>query len=203
MSTAQEKLWAGEFGDAYTLRNRGEALVAARTALWSRALARCERIESLTELGSNLGLNLMALRRLLPDAAMRGVEINPSAAEELRRNVPGAEVVEGSFLERRELGTSDLALTCGVLIHVPPDALPRAYDVLARVATRYVVVCEYYAPKPVSLAYRGHENLLFKRDFAGEFMDAHPFRLLDYGFVYHRDPQFPMDDLNWFTLERK
>ena len=45
---------------------------------------------------------------------------------------------------------------------------------------------------------------LFKRDFAGELLDAFPsLDLVDYGFVYHRDPNFPQDDMNWFLLEKK
>jgi spore coat polysaccharide biosynthesis protein SpsF len=27
-------------------------------------------------------------------------------------------------------------------------------------------------------------------------------KLVDYGFVYHRDYQFPQDDMNWFLLEK-
>jgi hypothetical protein len=44
----------------------------------------------------------------------------------------------------------------------------------------------------------------FKRDFAGEIMDRFPdLRLVDYGFVYHRDPQFPQDDFTWFLMEKR
>jgi pseudaminic acid biosynthesis-associated methylase len=201
--TEQERFWAGEFGDAYTQRNRGAQLQASRTSLWARVLGRCARIDSVTELGANLGLNLMAIRRLLPVARLRGIEINAQAAAELRRNLPEAEVLEASFLERTFDEPSDLAFTCGVLIHVAPAALHAAYDALARSARRYVVLCEYYDPRPVTVPYRGHTERLFKRDFAGEFLDAHSdFRLRDYGFVYHRDPQFPADDFTWFVLER-
>jgi len=44
---------------------------------------------------------------------------------------------------------------------------------------------------------------LFKRDFAGEMLDRYPaLKLLDYGFVYRRDPLFPQDDMTWFLLEK-
>lgn len=36
--TEQERFWTGEFGDDYMERNRGERLVAAKTALFARAL---------------------------------------------------------------------------------------------------------------------------------------------------------------------
>lgn len=34
-------------------------------------------------------------------------------------------------------------------------------------------------------------------------MDMFPdLKLIDYGFAYRRDSVFPMDDLNWFLLEK-
>lgn len=57
---------------------------------------------------------------------------------------------------------------------------------------------------PVVVSYRGHEDRLFKRDFAGEMLDRYPdLELVDYGFVYHRDPNFPQDDPNWFLLRKR
>ena len=67
-----------------------------------------------------------------------------------------------------------------------------------------MLVAEYYNPVPVSIAYRGHTDRLFKRDFAGEIMERHPeLRLIDYGFCYRRDPAFPQDDISWFLMERR
>ncbi|MCG8441280.1 MAG: hypothetical protein MI723_05665, partial [Caulobacterales bacterium] len=180
---------------------QGAALAAARTALWGRIVRACGPIGSVAELGANVGLNLIALRRLLPEARLTAVEINATAASRLRE-LDGVEVLEGSLLEVGP-APADLAFTCTVLIHIAPAMLPRAYDRLARAAGRYAVICEYYNPTPVTAPYRGHADRLFKRDFAGEFLDAHPaFRLRDYGFIYHRDPNFPADDFTWFLLER-
>jgi spore coat polysaccharide biosynthesis protein SpsF len=55
----------------------------------------------------------------------------------------------------------------------------------------------------VSVPYRGHAERLFKRDFAGEMLKRYPkLRLLDYGFAYHGDANFPQDDITWFLLEK-
>ena len=37
-----------------------------------------------------------------------------------------------------------------------------------------VLMAEYYNPVPVSVSYRGNEERLFKRDFAGELADVQP-----------------------------
>ena len=97
----------------------------------------------------------------------------------------------------------DLVLIKGVLIHINPDYLPQVYETLYQSTGRYLLISEYYNPTPVQVSYRGHSDRLFKRDFCGEFLDHYPdFELIDYGFVYHRDPNFPQDDTTWFLLER-
>lgn len=99
--------------------------------------------------------------------------------------------------------TWDLALIKGVLIHINPEFLPQVYDTLHAATGRYLMVCEYYNRSPVSINYRGHADRLFKRDFCGEILDRHAdTQLIDYGFVYHRDPEFPQDDITWFLLEK-
>jgi spore coat polysaccharide biosynthesis protein SpsF len=78
------------------------------------------------------------------------------------------------------------------------------YDKLHAATGRYLLVAEYYNPQPVAIPYRGHGDRLFKRDFAGEILERHRgLQLVDYGFAYRRDPQFPQDDITWFLLERK
>lgn len=201
--TEQERFWAGSFGDEYVERSQGASHIASRTAMWARILRHCGSIESVTELGANIGLNLRALRSLLPQAQLAGVEINPKAAKILRSE-GSIEVLEGSFLEKVPTTPADLAIVCTVLIHINPASLALAYDQLAKASRKYVAIAEYYNRSPTEIVYRGHEKRLFKRDFAGEFLDAHPeFELRDYGFIYHRDPVFPVDDFSWFLLARR
>lgn len=192
IGTEQEAFWQGSFGNEYTDRNRGKRWVAANAALFVDVLSRTGGIRSVLELGANIGLNLMALKDLLPDAKLSAVEINAKAAAELAINVPGVELHVGSILEFRPTAKWDLVMTKGVLIHINPDKLPIVYSMMYRHSSRYLLVAEYYNPKPVEVVYKGHTGKLFKRDFAGEIMDRFPdLTLVDYGFVYHRDPQLP------------
>ncbi len=200
--TAQENFWSGEFGSDYARRNRGAALEAANLALFARLLRSARGVRSVIEFGANIGLNLKALARLLPEAELAGVEINPTVAAELSA-WGGAAVFRQSFLDFVPERRWDLVLAKGVLIHVEPDSLPLVYAALHRSAGRYILLAEYYNPTPVAVAYRGHDNRLFKRDFAGDLLDRFPdLSLVDYGFAYHRDANFPQDDLNWFLLEK-
>jgi len=77
------------------------------------------------------------------------------------------------------------------------------YQKLYSSTNKYILICEYYNPKPDVVKYRGHTDRLFRRDFAGEMLDKfNDLSLLDYGFVYHRDPAFPQDDFSWFLLDK-
>jgi pseudaminic acid biosynthesis-associated methylase len=201
-ASEQERFWSGEFGDAYSARNTGADVVAGNLALFSRILSRTDNVASVLELGANIGLNLRALRQLIPDGELAGVEINPVAAQELRA-WGGADVHEGSILDLAPGRTWDLTFCKGVLIHIAPADLPAAYQRLYDCSSRYVLVAEYYNPSPVTIPYRGHDDRLFKRDFAGDLLERYAdLRLVDYGFVYHRDPVFPLDDITWFLLEK-
>lgn len=83
--TEQEKFWAGGFGDEYNGRNQGMAADAGNLALLCRMLGRTQPVRSAIELGANIGLNLGALRTLLPAVELSAIEINLKAVAELAK----------------------------------------------------------------------------------------------------------------------
>ncbi len=203
-TTDQEKFWAGEFGTEYIERNQGEQLLAANLDFFAKALRQARHPASCIEFGANIGMNLRALKLLFPQQDQHAIEINQDAAAQLATCVPAAQVYHQSILDFTPARQWELVLIKGVLIHLNPERLPQVYDKLVASASRYLLVAEYYNPTPVAIPYRGHSDRLFKRDFAGEIMDRHPqMRLLDYGFAYRRDPNFPQDDISWFLLEKQ
>ncbi|WP_416740240.1 pseudaminic acid biosynthesis-associated methylase [Pseudomonas sp. NFX71] len=202
--TPQETFWAGEFGSEYIGRNDSQQLLASNLNFFAKALKQAGQISSAIEFGANIGMNLRALQLVYPGAVLRGIEINPDAAEQLRAHIGQDNVYEGSIFNYPVSDQVELALIKGVLIHINPDMLPVVYEKLYSASRRFVLVCEYYNPSPVAIAYRGHADRLFKRDFAGEMMEKYPdLKLVDYGFVYRRDPAFPQDDISWFLMEKK
>ena len=149
-------------------------------------------------------MNLRALKLLYPHQRQFAIEINVSAAEQLRTILEPENVYLESILDFSPQRTFELVLIKGVLIHMNPDYLPQIYDALHKSTGRYLLVCEYYNPRPVEVPYRGNADRLFKRDFCGEILDRHSdLCLVDYGFSYHRDPNFPQGDVTWFLMEKK
>lgn len=200
--TEQEEFWAGQFGDEYVDRNKGLSIIASNTALFSRILSRTAGVKSAIEFGANIGMNLEAIRHLRPDIELSAIEINASAVEQLN-TLRYVKVYPQSILDFVCDYPRDFAFIKGVLIHINPEALPKVYDLLHQAGKRYICLAEYYNPTPVEISYRGHTGKLFKRDFAGEMLERFPdLTLIDYGFVYRRDPNFPQDDLTWFLFEK-
>ena len=160
-------------------------------------------MQSVLEFGANIGLNLQAYGRLLPKAELSAIELNPRAVDALKKNHDIKNVYHESILDFVPDYQRDLVLIKTVLIHINPDALPEVYERLYKSSKQYICVAEYYNPTPVVVEYRGHTERLFKRDFAGELMDQFPdLKLVDYGFMYHRDNAFPLGDVNWFLMEK-
>lgn len=195
------QFWAGAFGDEYVARNTSAASLAARIAQFAQILRHTNGIGSVTELGANVGLNLLAIRALYPRCELAAVEINTKAVAQLRQ-IDRVSVTHASLLDV-PAPQADIALTAGVLIHMEPNDVPRAYQRLFAAARRYVLLLEYYNPTPVEVSYRGQAGRLFKRDWAGEMIDTFPsLKLKAYGFFYRRDPAWPEDDVNWFLLAK-
>src|SRR3546814_2405469 len=102
-----------------------------RSSALSNALRRAGPVASAVEFGPNIGLNLVALRRLLPPVDLAAIEINAKAVQSLRQ-LDRVEVHHGSIIERHVTRSFELAFCSGVLIHINPDALPAVYDNLYR-----------------------------------------------------------------------
>lgn len=202
----QLALWRGSFGDAYADRNQlSPELMRGRIGMWSEILGRIPsaRPASILEVGANIGNNLRVLG-LLTEAQMWAVEPSDTARARLVADgvVPAERALDGAA-EKLPLGDGavDLALTCGVLIHVHPDRLEAACREIHRVARRYIVCAEYFSVHPEAIDYRGHQGYLFKRDFGGLWLDLFPdLETLGYGFSWKR--LTGNDNLTWWLFRK-
>ena len=158
--THQLEIWEGEFGVEYT--DRAVVDVGARKGTFGKLLEGLP-IETILEVGCGKGDNLTAL-------------------EELGYEVTGVEPLHYALVRSREKGHRtfpgncfsvpfddeefDLTFTAGVLMHVIPDDMARAIRELWRVTRRFLLIIEYYAAAEAPISYRGHEDLLWKRDYS-------------------------------------
>lgn len=193
-----ERLWGGEFGDAYVMRNRGAG--EPRGRFWRQVL-KLFPARRVLEVGCNLGANLRWIAPAIPPGETFGIDINARALRELRRQLPdvNAMLSPARSLPFRD-GWFDLTLTMGVLIHQPPATLPLVMSEIVRCSRRWVLCGEYFAPEPTEVPYRGQERALFKRDFGALYQELFPeLRLAQQGFLPRSKG---WDDVTFWIFEK-
>lgn len=158
MST--QEFWAGDGGNAYTLRNDGDW--RPRAAFWRDTIP--ADVETVFECGTNLGMNLRAIRACRA-IKVQGVEINQTAVDSAQAR--GLPVVQGDLLRMQAVPMWDLTFTCGVLIHMAPDQVLDAMEQVAALSKRYVMCVEYESESgdEEMIRYRGEDGLLWRRDY--------------------------------------
>lgn len=173
------QFWAGTFGDEYTDRNRVDYM--ARVPFWQRIID-ATQATSFLDVGCNAGWNLEALRQVGNNQyLMGGVDINDRALMEAGSK--GFVVDNYAAHEIGALytpGSCEMAITSGVLIHVPPEDLAVTMRAIVDVSSRWVVAIEYEAPQETEVEYRGHAGRLWKRPY-GELYKAMGLSLVETG----------------------
>ena len=197
----QELFWKNEFGDDYTDRNN-DLLLINKIELFKKIFKNI-KVFNLLEIGCNRGLNLEAINRIDNNIELNGIEINEKASNIIKDKNICKSIYNTSIFDFNNGNNYDLVFTLGVLIHINPERLNDVYKQMYELSNKYILIGEYYSRNIQEITYRGHQNKLFKRDFCGEIMNLYPsIKLVDYGFVYHRDQNFPLDDITWFLLEK-
>ncbi len=193
--------WSGQFGTDYIARNMSPDFFASNLNFFAQVFSCLSvPVNTVLELGANIGVNVGPIKQLLPDCSVTAVEINREAMKTLAKQECVA--INESILDFKTDKKFDLTFTKGVLIHIDPAEISTAYSALYENSNKYILVAEYYNPEPTSISYRGHQDKLFKRDFAGDLLDTYSdLTLINYGFSYHRGA-FPLDDTTWFLLEK-
>jgi pseudaminic acid biosynthesis-associated methylase len=111
--------------------------------------------------------NQLLLLRGMGYANLSGLDVQGYAVQIAQTRVPGVPIIEGSALDipfpDRHF---DLVFTSGLLIHIAPADLPTVFNEIHRITKRWICGSEYYAPNLTKVNYRGHEDLLWKDDFA-------------------------------------
>jgi len=193
----QLKAWKSNFGVEYT--NRNVILPESRINAF-RSIIKDLNINKILEIGCNVGHNLIALSKI-GDFKLIGLEPSKYAVLQGRSYSNNISILEGDIFDIPfKNGYFELVFTSGVLIHINLADLPKAIDEMYRVSNKYVLAIEYYSEVESVIPYRGHDNLLWKRDFKKIFVERHPdLKLLRNGFL---DRENGFDRTHWWLFEK-
>ena len=110
------------------------------------------------EFGCNIGLNLDCFKSIDNNINVTGVELFDDACDILKEKY---NIIINLFLILNLLKNLTF-LSAGLMIHLNPDKIKEAYAKLYNHSSKYIIIAEYYNPKPVMIEYRGEINKLFK-----------------------------------------
>jgi pseudaminic acid biosynthesis-associated methylase len=196
----QLEIWQGEFGKAYT--NRNVVDWRGRVSSFKKMLSGL-RISRVLEIGCNRGHNLRTLSEIFSDdVEILGVEPNRYALAIARCASDKVSAMSGNIYDLPFKDRYfDLVFTSGVLSHVPLDRLADAMRETARVSSRYILALEYYAEQEIEIEYRGHRDLLWKRNFLEHYHANIPDLTLVRSGSWAKEDGF--DRAHWWLLEKE
>ena len=196
--TQQLEHWSHDFGDDYTERN--QVVWQTRRPALAEIFAPLAP-HSVLEIGCNRGHNLRALRDILPEATLCGVEPKNRARHFARGLATDCVILPGNAFDLPCAdGAFDCVFTAGVLIHVALRDLPRALNEIHRVARRHLLAIEYFSERETSIRYRDRSDLLWKRDFRRHYEQRFGgLKLLRKGFL---DQDSGFDRCHWWLWQK-
>ena len=133
---------------------------------------------------------------------MSAVEINQTACANLLE-LDLKKMFVCSMFDEEEFGQHNIVLSSGLLIHIGPEQIERAYEVIynACLPGGTIILVEYFAPTPTPVEYRGHQNKLWRRNYGKDMLTRYPdLVLLGYDFVADIDPICPKDNVTAWVL---
>jgi pseudaminic acid biosynthesis-associated methylase len=173
--------WSGDFGKEYTDRNdlsleELDALYKknfgkTRTEFNREFLKGLDFSLRILEVGSNLGVQLACLQKM-GFTELYGIELQDYAVELSKSRTQSINIIKGSALDiPYKDGYFDLVFTSGLLIHISPSDLNLVMSEIHRCTRGYIWGFEYYAEEHTEVVYRSDENLLWKGNFVGMYLE--------------------------------
>ena|SRR3990167_4134657 len=178
MQNIQLERWSGEFGQEYLKRNLhknfSESHAKETSEHFKTILNHTNGVGKILEVGCNTGHNFNVWSKL-GSFELVGIEPQEKAIRIGKEKKVPATLIKGSVYNIPFIdGYFDLVYTSGVLMHIPPQDLPKALNEINRVTNRYFLTTDYYDDNEVSVHYHQHEDMLWRRDMQKTCLEMLP-----------------------------
>lgn len=185
MNTDQIQFWQSDFGKEYTDRNSYQSAEdwdnfyiktwgKTKISMNEEFIGFLSKNSKILEVGCNTGMQLNGLQRMgFQD--IYGIELQQFAVEQAKKYTKNINIICGSGYELPFKDEYfDMVCTNGVLIHISPQDLSSIMSEMYRCSKKYIWGFEYFAENITDINYRGHDNYLWKADYASLFMKQFP-----------------------------
>ena len=180
--TKQMEVWTGEFGKKYTNRNdltleEMEQLSKknygyTRTELNNEFIGNLDRSIKILEVACNIGNQLICLQKM-GFKFLYGIELQDYTVELSKSRTKHINIIQGSAFDiPYKDGYFNMVFTAGFLIHISPKDIEDVLMEIYRCSNKFIWGFEYFANEYTEVNYRGHDDLLWKTDFAKLYLDT-------------------------------
>jgi len=199
VEVSNEALWAGQFGDDYTVRCDKD--YSPRIKFWGDIVYKA-KFKNVLEVGCGGGQNISLLAKYLPAPSNAwGCDINQRALTGLRTKYRELNAVRCSAFDLPFRDDYfDMVFTAGVLIHQKPEEVDIVMQEIIRCSNRYVLCMEYDNPIFEEIHYRGKAGALFRGPYGDVYEKKYGLKLIDKGFAGKEDG---FDDLTVHLLSKR
>ena len=183
VTTEQENIWCGDFGAEYNVRNfmtlkqmdtiSRNRFGISRTEINKAFTYRVDKDAPILECACNIGNQLLSLKSL-GFTNLHGIDIQPDVIAAAIKRTDAALTVASVYQIPYPDNFFEMVFTSGLLIHISPENIKAAMLEIARVSGRCIWGYESYADEYTEVNYRGHDQLLWKTNFAKLYCDTVP-----------------------------
>jgi len=150
---SQSKHWASK--DVNIIQSYWDSPPATKRSKWFAEQLSQYKFTSIFEVGFFAGRNLRYIKDGFPKVTVSGLEINVKAArfarEKLGMNANDLRCADLHDVDRHKIGsTFDIVFSSGVLIHVPPEDIKSAIEIMIGLSNMYVMHIESLGKNEVS-----------------------------------------------------
>tara|TARA_B100002052_G_C15855205_1_gene587115 strand:- start:666 stop:1283 length:618 start_codon:yes stop_codon:yes gene_type:complete len=196
------EIWEKQFGNDYTDRklevHRTEGDLRKKS--WSRIFEMVDDVDSVIEVGCNVGMNLEGIFHANNSLHITGIEPNKYALKKALKYAQGRyEVLGGNIFNLSLKHNADMVITCTLLIHISPDQLLSAMNEIYMASNKYILIMEYYWPIVKEVNYRGLKEALWKQDYGAKFYNNFDVHLIETGYLDSRDG---FDRTTWWLFKK-
>lgn len=139
----EEKDWHGDQED--WIEGYVKSIDHPHRKMITDALKKLIPFESILEVGSNCGPNLIVIKKEFPEVNLAGIDLSADAINEGKKLLPEADLRVGSLVELPWQDHSfDVVLADAALMYVPPSDIDMAMAALDRVAKKAILIVERF-----------------------------------------------------------
>jgi 2-polyprenyl-3-methyl-5-hydroxy-6-metoxy-1,4-benzoquinol methylase len=106
-----------------------------------------EDIRTIIEVGCGFGRITKILRRVFPEARIMVIDVSEDQIKEAKKlELKNTEFFTMSLFEIMETSHCDMVFACEVLMHITPDRIDEALQILRRTANKHFIHVDWYEP---------------------------------------------------------